>query len=302
MKGILAILILLAGIGIVPTITQGTEVASPDSETAVLAIIPDTTQNKETAEVVIETKVDRNDDPNHPLPCTPAPNDCSLRQALLIANSDGKPTTITFAEHYVITLAQALPSLTENGTTIQARPEQEVHINGNNIAQSVFYITAAHIKLEGLRIYGAGVGFSNIRITDSAHSVTIAGNIIGDGDAPSGGCGQSDASYGGIYVDGQGDVGTAVRAWIYGNIIECHRGGPGDGITVATNKVIMGRDNEDQATSAQKNIIRWNRGYGVRVGDHSGNVVCNSLMHDNEAGHLYMTNFDNNDVMRNEMR
>jgi hypothetical protein len=165
----------------------------------------------------------------------------------------------------------------------------------------VLYISGANITLEGVRLYGAGEGYSNVSIGGAAYNVTIAHNVIGDDDAPSGNCGQSDRSYGGIYVGGTEAVAAAVRVWIYGNIIECHRGGPGDGITVATDKVVIGQDSAGNAGPAQHNIFRWNHGYGVRVGEHGGNVICNSLMHNNEAGDLFMTNFDN-DFMDNEMQ
>ena len=299
MKGILAFMLML-GLGFISWIIQGTEIIPPGSEMVVPVMAAEAVPHEETA-TIVHTEVDRDDDPNEALPCTPAPNDCSLRQALLIANSDGAPTTITFADHYVITLAKPLPTLSEAQTVIQARPEQEVHINGNQIAQSVFYITGANATISGLRIYGAGTGFSNVRISGAAHHVTIADNVIGDGDAPSGNCGHSDAAYGGIFIDGQATVPTAVRAWIYGNIIECHRGGPGDGITIMTDKVIVGQDSEGRAELAQRNILRWNNGYGVNVSDYVDNIICNSLIHNNQAGNLYMTNF-NNDVMNNEMR
>jgi hypothetical protein len=70
---------------------------------------------------------------------------------------------------------------------------------------------------------------------------------------------------------------------------------------VATDSVAIGQDSVGNAGPAQRNILRWNRGYGVRIGEHSGNLICNSFMHDNEAGNLLMTNFDN-DLMDNEMQ
>ena len=299
MKGILVPIMFILALAAIGVVAQETEAVSPGTETAVSSAAPQAAQ-PETADVV-QIEVDRDDDPNEALPCTPAPRDCSLRQAINMANSDGVSTKITFADHYIITLVKPLPALAEDQTSIQARSDQEVHVNGNNIAQSVFYITGANIALEGLRIYGAGQGFSNVRISGAAHQVTIAHNVIGDGDAPSGNCGQSDASFGGIYVDGHEAVPTTVRVWIYGNIIECHRGGPGDGITIVTDKVVIGQDSEGHAEAAQKNTIRWNNGHGVSVGEHAGNVICNSAMYNNQAGSLWMTNFNNN-VMDNEMQ
>ena len=300
MKGTIVSLILIAGLGVIGVVSQETDDTLLGTEETVLAQASEEGQGEETTDAIL-TEVDRDDDPNELLPCTPAPHDCSLRQAINIANSDGAATTITFADHYIITLARPLPTLIEPQTTIFARPEQEIHINGNNIAQSVFYITGANITLEGLRIYGAGAGYSNVSVGGAAHHVTIARNVIGDDDAPRGNCGQSDQSYGGIYVGGKDVVPTAVRVWIYGNIIECHRGGPGDGITIATDKVVVGQDSEGRTDIAQRNVIRENSGYGVRLGEQGGNIICNSLMHDNQTGNLQMTNF-NNDVMSNEMR
>jgi hypothetical protein len=293
MKGIFLGILLIGGLGAIGILSQEGDGRSLTALPVVLAnAAPDEASTVE---------VDHANDPAADLPCTTAPNDCSLHSAINIANSDGVPTTITFADHYLITLERPLPVLSENGTTIHARPEQEVHVNGNNIAQSVFYINGAQITLSGLRIYGAGAGYSNLTINGAAYDVTIANNVIGDGDAPSGNCGQSDQSYGGIYINSTESIPTAVRVWIYGNIIECHRGGPGDGVTIVADKVMMGQDSSGQAGPAQRNIIRENNGRGVSVGEHSGNTICNTVMHDNKAGNLWMTNF-NNDVMSNDMR
>jgi hypothetical protein len=296
MKGILIILFIILAVSLIGTLTQ--EVDFLDEATPVRQILEFT--QPETTAAAASIEVDRDDDPNELLPCTAAANDCSLHSAIAQANDNNVATTITFADHYLITLARPLPILSASDTIIRARPDQEVHINGNNIAQSVFYVTGANVMLEGLRVYGAGAGYSNISIGGGAYNVSIARNVIGDDDATSGACGQSDQAYGGIYVGGTEVVPTDVRAWIYGNIIECHRGGPGDGITVATDKVIMGQDSAGTAGPAQRNTFRWNRGFGVRVGDYGDNVICNSLMHDNETGNMFMTNFDN-DFMDNEL-
>jgi hypothetical protein len=295
MKGILIIFLLILAVSFIGTLAQEDDVALTPAPQFIGGTQPEAVASAAFVEV------DRGDDSPEMFPCTDVANDCSLRSAINIANTDRAATTITFADHYIITLAQPLPSLTENDTIIRARPEQEVHINGNNIGQSVLFITGANVTLEGLRVYGAGVGFSNISIGGEAYNVAIAYNVIGDDDAPSGGCGQSDQAYGGVYVGGTEAAETAVRAWIYGNTIECHQGGPGDGITVATDRVAIGQDSVGNAGPAQRNILRWNRGYGVSIGEHGGNLICNSLMHDNEAGNLLMTNFDN-DLMDNEMQ
>ncbi len=246
----------------------------------------------------ISTQVDRDDDPQTLTPCTSAPNDCSLRSALSIANSDGKPTTITFASDYLIRLAQPLPTLTEEKTTIKAGSSQEVHIDGRGTTGSVLRITGAYAHIEGLRIYGAGSGYPNIVIDEAAHNIKIARNVVGDDDAPFGNCGSSELSYGGIYIAGHEDIGDETRAWIYGNVIECNNG---DGILVRTGGVIIGKDHLGVSDNTQRNVIRNNSGFGVNLGDTTGNTVCDNELIANETGSLYMINFHNNNVMYNDI-
>ena len=249
----------------------------------------------------ISTQVDREDDPQSLTPCTTAPNDCSLRSAIIIANSDGKPTAITFTTDYLIRLSQPLPTLSEDKTTLKAGPAQEVHIDGGGTAGSVLRITGAFVEIEGLRIYGAGAGYPNIVISDAAHHVAIARNVIGDDDAPFGNCGSSSLSYSGIYVDGFEDIGNETRAWIYDNVIECNMGIPGDGITVRSGGVIIGKDHLGVSDDSQRNIIRNNRGFGVNLMNTTGNTICDNEIVSNESGSLNMINFHNNNVMYNDI-
>ena len=246
------------------------------------------------------TQVDRDDDPAEMLPCTEAPRDCSLRSAIQIANNDGSPTTITFADHYLISLNQPLPALSEDGTIIRAAAGQEIHVKGNDLPGAIFDITGANVTVDGLHIYGAGAGYANIMISGTAFAATIANNIIGDDDAPSGNCGQNNQAYAGIYINAHAADSQATHAWIYGNIIECHTGAPGVGILVATEQVVIGHDGTGCAGFDGNNTIRWNQ-IGVNLGDNGRNTVCHALIHDNVGGGLQMTNF-NNDIMENEIR
>ncbi len=246
----------------------------------------------------ISTQVDRDDDPLTLTPCTSAPNDCTLRSALNVANSDGKPTTITFAGDYLIQVTQPLPTLTEDNTTVKAGQGQEVHIDGRGTAGSVLRITGAYVHVEGLRIYGSGVGYPNVVIDDAAHNVGIAHNVIGDNDAPYGNCGSSDLSYGGIFIDGQENIGDETRAWIYGNLVECNKG---DGIIVRSGSVIIGKDPLAISDSSQRNVIHANSGFGISLGDTTGNTICDNEIIANKHGGLYMSNFHNNNVMYNNI-
>lgn len=226
--------------------------------------------------------------------CTDAPRDCSLRAALNMANEQVNPTTITFADHFVINLERPLPTLTQNGIAIIASPGQEVRINGNNLMAPVLHIAAADIRLEGLRIYGAGPGSQTILVNGPAQRVVIARNIIGDDDGPDGMCDMNNQAVAGIYVQPSPTENRDVRAWVYGNIIECHLGHPGDGIVIRSDNVVIGADQNGQVGASQQNVIRHNSGVAVRLDEFGGNTVRNNVIHHNQGGTIAMTNFANN--------
>ncbi len=246
--------------------------------------------------------VDRGDDietaPENP--CKDAAEDCTLRWAIDIANSNEKNSTITFATHYKIRLSKTLPDINKSGTTIMALPEQEVHIDGSETDDTIFRITADDTEINGLRIYGAGSGKPNIMVTGTAQNVVIANNVIGDDDGPAGDCGSSDFSYGGIYINSNGAVENGVRAWIYGNIIECHTGEPGDGITIVSGDVVVGKDQQDKSGPNQRNIIQENSGRGINLTESRGNVISNCDLIHNEDGPVSISNF-NNDWVNNKV-
>lgn len=238
--------------------------------------------------------VDRNDDPADSLPCTGAANDCTLRSAITLANKSAEPFTIYFADNLMITLSAPLPPLSANNLTVRAQPGQEVHINANGLKGNVLYIVGSNVVVDGLRLYGAGSGFSNVWVGGAATNVVIANNVIGDDDAPAGNCGLSDFSYGGIYVNAVDANNGRSWVWIYNNIIECHRGQPGDGITIATSGVYVGQNKQGNASDSERNVIRENAGYAVRLGEYPHNTIRNSLIHDNRSGTIFITNFNNN--------
>ncbi|TMC58626.1 MAG: hypothetical protein E6J26_04900 [Chloroflexi bacterium] len=192
----------------------------------------------------------------------------------------GTPEEIRFDANYTITLGSPLPDLSDNGTVIRTAfgYGSNVQINANHVAGNAFKITGDDVTLDGLRMYGAGTGFSNVWITGSAKRIVIANNYIGDDDGNSP-CNDTNA-YGGIYVDAAGPlVGGDAHAWIYGNFIDCHSGSPGDGITlVGTDKVVIGADALGNATNAQVNVMGSNQaGIVIRSGAHD-NVVRNTII------------------------
>lgn len=239
--------------------------------------------------------VDRDDDPEiSGEVCSDAPGDCSLRAAILMAKEQPGNTTITFADHFLINVTRPLPTLTHNNLSIVAPPGQEIRINGGGLPSPVFHITGSKIRLEGLRIYGAGPGSQTILVNGPARQVTIVRNIIGDDDGPEGNCNAASQSIAGIYLQPAAEEGAGVRAWIYGNIIECHLGYPGDGIVIKSDAVIVGADENGQAGPAQQNHIRRNNGIAIRLDGYGGNTIRNNQIHDNAAGAISMTNFANN--------
>jgi hypothetical protein len=190
--------------------------------------------------------VDRNDDTDGLLCITANANDCTLRSAISIANTYTEEVwTIYFDTDYTINLGSPLAisanGLSLFGTTIyHTSLTIKINAGGNGNA---FVITGSQVRLYRLRIYGAGNGSANIWITGSSNGDEIAYNTIGDDD-PADGCQVgSSAAYGGIYISAIGSPCSLCdeRAWIYGNVIECNGGSPGNGIDViGTNDVVIG--------------------------------------------------------------
>ena len=236
-----------------------------------------------TPQAIVYT-VDRDDDANG-LPCTDAANDCSLRSAVTLANSDGADTDILFTTGvHTITLGTEL-DLTASGTWIGANAGRTVFINANNSAQA-FYITGSDVTLNNLYIYGSHSGTSNIWIGGSAQRVTLSNNYIGGYPGPGGGveCTASLNSYSGIYINSTGAIAAGdARAWIYGNQIACNEGDPGDGIDILTDHVIVGADS---AGIAHANEVGPNQRNGVTLtgAAATNNVIRNSYLGSNQNG------------------
>jgi hypothetical protein len=177
---------------------------------------------------------------------------------------------------------------------VQALPELEVHVDGANHDSPVFEVTGNHIKIIGLRIYGAGNNKPNIRVSETAVETVIAGNVIGDPDKPSGNCGASPFSGYGIDISSNSTLEEGQkRVWIYGNVIECHRGTPGHGINIATDGVTTGAAKEDNSEGEQRNIIRDNSGYGINLDNNGNNEINYNDLASNNLGPIHSTNFSN---------
>jgi len=232
--------------------------------------------------------VDRADDVAG-LPCLVADsNDCSLRSAVNLANTDASLTDITFSSNFTITLGSTL-MLTVTGTTILATPGQVVEINANNTGQA-FHISASDNTLQGLRLYGSSLGTAIVWISGSAQRVRLANNVIGDDDLGFlGACGNSPNSHSGIYIGSDASpVGSDALAWIYGNHIKCVAGFPGHGIQIdGSREVVIGANSAGQAGPAHRNFILLNAGDAVHLSPASNfNVIRNSFLQYSDGRYL----------------
>ncbi len=198
----------------------------------------------------------------------------------------------------MIHLEEKLPALTEVKTTISARANQDMHIYGSKANGSVHDIAGEEITISGLRIYGA-VDNPNILVRDKAKNVIITNNIIGDEDGHQGNCGNSDRSTIGLLVNSTASLGEGEKhAWIFGKVIECNNGTPGDGLSIATDGVVVGKDNHGGANEVNRNIIHNNSGVGINLTNVTGNLISNCEVINNTKGSLAIVNF-NNDLFNN---
>ena len=231
---------------------------------------------------------------------TPGPQ-CTLRAAIETAQGNAGRDDIDFSGNMSITLGAPLPVITEIGLTIAATPP-EVKVIGSGITGAVFRINGTDITLQGLSIFGAGAGYSNIWVMSGAREVIIAENLIGDDQSGDGGCGQSDQTDAGIYLDASP---AETLAWIYGNKIECNAGNPGAGIALGkTTNVIIGANQYGEATEDEQNAIQHND-TGIIVDASLDTLITNNLVQQNGTG-IYLfetggTTISNNIVSGNTL-
>ncbi len=213
-----------------------------------------------------------------------AGSQCTLRAAIQTAQAMPGADNIHFESSMDINLNSSLPSLAEQGLVIEAASGQVVRINGQSTVANIFRITGSHVTISNVVVYGSGAGWSNIWVSDAAEQVVIAHNLIGDDNPDDGGCGQSDASYGGIYVSSTTPLTDTARVWVYGNIIECHTSLSGEGITIyGTDNVFIGQDPTSAGSTVAENIIRHNQ-TGVQVIGGANNSINSSAI-ENNVGH-----------------
>lgn len=141
------------------------------------------------ASLVVNSLADTNDGA-----CTTTPGGCTLREAILTANSNGVPDTITFSVSGTIYVQNSgLPPLSEGGTTIDAGDNHTIIVSGeqlrdgsNNVIPAHGIVIASNDNLiRGLVIirFSRGIGFtgggSGIYLRNNAQNNLIVNTWIG---------------------------------------------------------------------------------------------------------------------------
>lgn len=212
--------------------------------------------------------------------CTSAPNDCSLRAAVFVANSSASDDTINFDSSLAgqtILLDSATTSfagqlnIADNGSlTINGLGSNQLTISGNN-ASRVFFIEAnAVAAVNGLTVTGGfGSGYDNGNgggIYNLTGALTLTNVAVSNNSAPNGG---------GIYSNG-GAL-TLDSSIVSGNSTGGGRGGgiyqfdgtlTLTGSTVSDNSTINGSGN---GAGSGGGIFVWNNGTTLTDSTVSGN-------------------------------
>ncbi|MFZ1400076.1 MAG: right-handed parallel beta-helix repeat-containing protein [Candidatus Promineifilaceae bacterium] len=237
-----------------------------------------------TATITVNSAGDEPDGSGGTGSCLTLIGGCTLRAAIETAQAQAGPDVINFSGDFTINLGSALPVLSVAGLTIDG-VGHTVRINAGNGNFNVFRINGEAIALKNLRLYGSGSSYSNIWLQTDAVEVEIANNIIGDDNPGTGGCGNSNSSFGGIYVASNIADETKPTAWIYGNTIKCHVGLPGEGISIFGSQYVMvGVDPLGNATAVQQNSIHDNN-TGIAVTSNAQrNQIRNNHIFNNSTG------------------
>ncbi len=237
--------------------------------------------------------------------CSPSiPGNCTLREAIQVARAhrgSGNTYHIQFAGSYTITLSSSLPQLDVDGLWIDGTGHA-VTIDGAGVASTIFYIAANGVKITHLTLYGSALSYPEIWISSPSKNVEIGYNVIGDSTAYFG-CHlpTPDNTSWGIYVTTTVALtGTEQHAWIYGNMVKCQKGSPGNGIHLeGTTQVVLGSDPSGQNTWIESNRVDHNAGYGIYISGGGAHSIQNSRFTYNDNSGIYLTNSSNNAIFNN---
>jgi uncharacterized repeat protein (TIGR01451 family)/CSLREA domain-containing protein len=211
--------------------------------------------------ITVTTNADESDDPWTDCP-PPGNNDCSLREAILVANYNGAPgDVIVFApslDGATITLSTALGGLwigSDTGTTIDAISLAMITIDANGIAIPLS-LNSANITIQGpITITNAGAGGAAIALNPGADFASLQGVTV------------TNSAGAGIYLNGVNTV-TISNSSISGNDAE--------GVVVRDSSVVS-IDNSTVSNNGQNGL---SSGVFI-VGTSSRTVVSLNTIEDN---------------------
>lgn len=234
--------------------------------------------------------------------CTAAPNDCTLREAIAIANTDGQNSTIAFDSgvfaanaptDLVLDFGFGPLTLTDPGTTIAPNSDQVVFLYGAASSpeqlQPVITIQASRSTIAGFAGIHGGAPYQ-IKVTGA-----LTGTVIANNDGIGGPRGLSNPdeircdfsgmtstySEAGIYFEVTGGSLSSPVGWVYGNHIGCNT--LGSGIVLSrTSAVRIGVDASGNYGPEQANRIGKNGAHGVYLyGQADLSSIRNNLVYSN---------------------
>ena len=204
--------------------------------------------------------------------------DCSLRDALQIANTDGEPNQITFGVTGVISLTSTFGTLTlsESSTAILG-VDQQVTVDGSGLGGTdVITVSSDGNTIEGLVVTGAPNSGNGITITSAGN--TIGGMTSSARNVISGNTGN------GVLITGSGATGNVVQ----GNFIGTDATGAAElpnsfqGVVIqdAPANIIGG------TTAGSGNVVSGNDQSGVTIAGvlSTANLVQGNLIGTNASG------------------
>ena len=205
--------------------------------------------------------------------CQTANNNCTLRAAIMEANTSALGSTITFSSNMTITPGSPLPPLTVNLVSIIG--QGAVVLDGSSLSA-----ISAGLELQGSSFHT----IQTLEIRNFTHGILIEGvssianrNVIGTN-----GDGINDATEG-LTFTGNNTAVTIIGAFATGNIVAGNQIGPQNQTGVVfddqANGNLIGTDGDGVSDNLERNVISGNEGVGILLGSGaSDNIVSGNYI------------------------
>ena len=205
--------------------------------------------------------------------CQTANNNCTLRAAIMEANTSALGSTITFSSNMTITPGSPLPPLTVNLVSIIG--QGAVVLDGSSLSA-----VSAGLELQGSSFHT----IQTLEIRNFTHGILIEGvssianrNVIGTN-----GDGINDATEG-LTFTGNNTAVTIIGAFATGNIVAGNQIGPQNQTGVVfddqANGNLIGTDGDGVSDNLERNVISGNEGVGILLGSGaSDNIVSGNYI------------------------